>query len=368
LKSARAALLLCFVLAACRGLLGYEDALPIETDGSVDASSEAAPDAIGSVEAGSDAATDAARDALGDVDAGPAIDCLDASAGSSSTGAARSCTTEAGPLANCGDQQDADCCASLPVEGGTFSYDGGSTTVSSFSLDEFDVTVGRYQSFLDDYRSDMIPACAGKNPNNKLDPGWNPAWNSEMVPLSQLVAPVGDFVTLTAGTATKPINDITWYIAEAFCIWDGGRLPTYAEWLYAAYGGPIPQPYPWGSTFPTPPAKLAIYGCFFPDPTSSLCFDAADNIAPVGSAPLGRGRWGQLDLVGNMGQWLQDWRATTSGTCSDCAVLGGTGAPQRVFVGGDWQHDVSALRLPSTQIADPEVGDTHVGFRCARNP
>ena len=76
----------------------------------------------------------------------------------------------------------------------------------------------------------MIASGAGKNPNNPYDFGWNVDWNANLEPTSAaLVAGVqcdAKLQTWTAGNDNLPMNCINWYEAEAFCIWDGGRLPT----------------------------------------------------------------------------------------------------------------------------------------------
>jgi hypothetical protein len=56
-----------------------------------------------------------------------------------------------------------------------------------------------------------------------------------------------------------PMNCVPWYKAFAFCVWDGGRLPTEAEWNYAATGGNEQRKYPWGST--APDDALAVFNC-----------------------------------------------------------------------------------------------------------
>jgi sulfatase modifying factor 1 len=108
-----------------------------------------------------------------------------------------------------------------------------------------------------------------------------------------------------------PIHCENWWEAYAFCIWDGGFLPSAAEWEYVAVGGSEQGEYPWGSVDPGVANQYAIYGddglCYYP--TLGPC-TGLTNIAPVGTTKLGAGRWGQLDLAGNVEEWTSDWAGT----------------------------------------------------------
>src|SRR5260370_21429035 len=86
-----------------------------------------------------------------------------------------------------------------------------------------------------------------------------------------------------------PINCVNWFEAYAFCIWDGGFLPSSAELEYTSAADCQQREYPWGSTDPGTMNQYAIYHCFFPDPMKN-CQGVA-NIAPVGSAALGAALW-----------------------------------------------------------------------------
>src|SRR5581483_546740 len=93
----------------------------------------------------------------------------------------------------------------------------------------------------------------------------------------------------------KPINCLTWFEATLFCIWDGGRLPTDAEWSYAATGKEGRILYPFGEAVDH---SLAVYGCGVSEDGASC---GSDLIFPVGSrSPGGDGYWNHSDLAGNV--------------------------------------------------------------------
>jgi formylglycine-generating enzyme required for sulfatase activity len=162
-----------------------------------------------------------------------------------------------------------------------------------------------------------------------------------------------------------PINCVNWYTAYAFCIWDGGFLPSEAEWKYAAVGGSEELEYPWGSTDPGTSSQYAIYGCYYPSGTGSCT--GAGNIAPVGTPLLGASRWGHLDIAGSLFEWNLDWYAAAYvSPCTDCAYL--TTATQRVTLGGNF--DAPAVYFPPKRRYDnPLDSDAYAyGIRCARTP
>jgi formylglycine-generating enzyme required for sulfatase activity len=173
---------------------------------------------------------------------------------------------------------------------------------------------------------------------------------------------------------------VNWWESYAFCIWDGGFLPSQAEWEYAAAGGSQQREYPWGSTDPGTMNQYAIYNCYYPSGSSDCLFlggangSRPFNIAPVGYAALGGGLWGQLDLSGEVCQWALDC-GPPAGTyvepCVDCADLSLSAADvlygpiQRVTQGGDFEYNASGTGFAYTS---PKARAADLGFRCARTP
>jgi formylglycine-generating enzyme required for sulfatase activity len=167
-----------------------------------------------------------------------------------------------------------------------------------------------------------------------------------------------------------PMNCITWFEAYAFCIWDGGFLPSEAEYMFASAGGSEQRKYPWGSQEPGTANQYAIYGCNYPD-GSGTCDGTRGtirNIGAVGTAKLGAGRWGHLDLVGNLQESLLDYFGTYGNPCTDCAnlaVASGRAPRDGYFSDPDATHLLSSYHnngfYPANRFAT-------FGFRCARSP
>jgi formylglycine-generating enzyme required for sulfatase activity len=186
----------------------------------------------------------------------------------------------------------------------------------------------------------------------------------------------GSFATWTPAPGsheTDPINCITWQEAYAFCIWDEGFLPSDQEWKYAATGGSQQREYPWGAQAPGSSSQYAISGeypdqCYYPSGALAVCAGLV-NIAPVGTATLGAGRWGQLDLAGLVNDWVLDWAPVQPFGCVDCAQVTPTqfgDEPMRVVRGSSFAQQAQPASWANS--AAPTVRVPQFGFRCARPP
>ena len=277
----------------------------------------------------------------------------------------------------CGPSEKESCCAVTAVPGGTYKRNNDAAypaTVSDFWLDRFEITVGRFREFVEAYPAGSKPTTgAGEHPLIAKS-GWDSWWDmylpADQAALKAAVKCESQYQTWTdtAGANERlPMNCISWYEAFAFCAWDGGRLPTEAEWNYAAAGGDEQRKYPWSN----PPWSQTI------DPSYAVYLCQADgnaecsfaDILNVGSmSPKGDGKWEQADLGGNMWEWHLDRNGygTYPVPCIDCANL--LDGPFQVARGGGWNS------FPSDQLTFSRIdrhASTHnryLGARCARTP
>ena len=159
---------------------------------------------------------------------------------------------------------------------------------------------------------------------------------------------------LLPGRENYPVADVSWYGANAYCSWAGRRLPTEAEWEYAAKGDDNRR-FPWGNDdLDCDRARYA--GC---------------GNAPVeaGSLQLGSNAFGVLDLAGNVSEWTNDRYAADYYQLSPQKnPTGPVNGYYRVIRGGYWGSTYIPLQTSYRDWAGADQRQSSVGFRCALTP
>ena len=176
--------------------------------------------------------------------------------------------------------------------------------------------------------------------------------------------------------AEHPIVCVDWEMASTFChSITGGRLPTEAEWEFAARG-PDGRRYPWGDEPPSP-AYLNACGAECVEWAKTMKVplvamykgdDGWPNTAQVGSFPRGRSRFGLFDVAGNVWEWVADWHGAYTKD-SQKNPTGPAAGKTKVIRGGAWNGSMDGWVRPTFRFTNaPENRSYGIGFRCAATP
>lgn len=186
------------------------------------------------------------------------------------------------------------------------------------------------------------------------------------------------------GREKHPVVHVAYEDAEAYARWAGKRLPTEAEWEFAARGGLSGKLYPWGDEL-KPAGRWAanIYEGRFPVQGAETAEDGYSGLAPVASFPPNA--YGLYDVAGNAWEWVSDWYrpdyyaalaaqgpvAVDPHGPADSFDPAEPGQPKRVQRGGSFlctEQYCTRYMLGTRGKGEVRTGSNHVGLRCARSP
>ncbi len=220
-------------------------------------------------------------------------------------------------------------------------------SISAFYMDKFEITQAQYTRFLDHIEQTGERSMDHPEQPDNLD-------HRQRYINSEMTAP------------QQPVVGINWYDAYAYCNWAGKRLPTEAEWEYAARGpGDTYRKYPWGNEAPNEGgiSRANIRSTQSPEP------DGHRYAAPVGSYPDGASPFGIMDMAGNAEEWVHDWLnfqyyEKTEGAKDPQGPLGGN---NKVIKGGSYGSDPYHVRIATRLYGARHPKTELLGIRCAQD-
>ena len=219
-----------------------------------------------------------------------------------------------------------------------------SVTVPSFKMMRTQVTVAMYKKCVD-AGACSAPNCTGSSTSSS------------------------PYCNYGANASDHPVNYVSWFQMMEFAAWVGARLPTEAEWEYAARGQGQDITYPWGNAVPT---------CTLVDYNGSTC---GSGTSPVCSHPTGNTTQGLCDMAGNVFEWLQDeyvgdyngaptdGSGRCTGACPENASdpnYNASTTANRVVRGGGWYYDTVFMRTATRYSLSPSFQGNGAGARLVR--
>ncbi|MDW8297832.1 MAG: SUMF1/EgtB/PvdO family nonheme iron enzyme [Anaerolineae bacterium] len=229
-----------------------------------------------------------------------------------------------------------------------------SVTVNSFAMERFEVTYQQYVAFLNALgpRS-HLNGCGGQPCAAVRGEGVGER------PRSFIAFDGVRYSVTTELYLQRPVAYVTWYGADAYCKFIGRRLPTEAEWEYAARR-PDGRLYPWGNAWDATRARTS----------------RPQNMGgpePVNAFPSGVSADGIYNLAGNVSEWVQDWYSPTyyGEQAANPGVIDPKGPPAgtlKVHRGGSWDALPLFARTVHRGDQDPLSPQLYIGFRCAASP
>jgi len=301
----------------------------------------------------------------------------------------------------------------VAIPGGTFvmgdSFNEGfnnehpvhNVTLDSFYMSKYEITNGQYCEFLNTTQPKVVDGVV----YGRLDEGNRfPYFNTSPTdPFSQIAYdqnPFGRYIYSVrmkgrSDMSSDPVVCVSWYGAVAYCNWrsqkegkgscynlstwacdfrkNGYRLPTEAEWEYAARGGLSGKRFPWGDTISHDQANYYSYWeggkpvySYDLSPKEGYHLTWNDGIFPytseVGSFPPNG--YGLYDMAGNVWEWCNDWYSDSYySSSSNTNPTGPATGTVRVFRGGSWSRNAWLCRIALRNGFTPDGRNSSDGFR-----
>ncbi len=246
--------------------------------------------------------------------------------------------------------------------------------LDAFYMDIYEVTNAQFKAFVDanpQWQKDQIDA--------RFHSGWQfTDARFDNKPLQYLSN--WDDNNYPTGKANHPVESVSWYAAMAYAEWAGKRLPTEAEWEYAARGGLAGKKYPWGDTITLADANYSEFDENW-ERTGGI-----DDDTPVGQ--YAANGYGLYDMAGNVSEWCLDEYDADFYAASENSrnpIAGGetvqwlrenfrtlaTGnrhtESERVVRSSSWSEGARFIRVAYRNLSAPSSAFVQIGFRCVKD-
>jgi formylglycine-generating enzyme required for sulfatase activity len=215
-------------------------------------------------------------------------------------------------------------------DGGRDEYPRHEVYLDAFYIDKYEVTNGRYLDF--------VRATGHRAPEHSKDSSRN-LWKGNVMPES---------------LADRPVINVDWFDADAYCKWAKKRLPTEAEWEKATRGTDDRR-FPWGNVEPT--HKHLNF---------NQHWQGEKTLMPVGSYEAGKSPYGAYDMAGNVWEWVADWYDPLYYEKSPAKnPRGPESGTYKVLRSSGWEVETPLVRSVTRVKSNPLNRNHTTGFRCA---
>lgn len=260
----------------------------------------------------------------------------------------------------------------LRIEGGEFTmgtddgypFEGPAHRVvlGPFYIDEHEVTNGQYAEFVE--ATDYVTESERLGWSGVFDPIQNGWTKGDGADWRKPHGPGSSYTDMLE----YPVVHLSWQDADAYCGWRGARLPSEAEFEFAARGGLEGATYAWGNELtPGGVHQANLWQGTFPQQDRTL--DGYGSHGPVKKFPPNG--YGLYDMTGNVWEWVNDWYAPDYFSRSPIEnPRGPRTGEQKVQRGGSWlcsQNYCQGYRVAARMLTEPDSGLNNLGFRCAGN-